>query len=227
MTRQAAKAVLGTVVAALLWIGAPFAGAGGFHWYRAWICVVLYVVCMSAAGLILRRLNPAVLKARVQWRRPDTKPFDKIFLAVYFPLIYLQLVVSGLDVARYRWTSMPFWLVYPGALLFILSIGIIGWPLAVNRFAENTVRIQSERGHTVVTAGPYRIVRHPLYVGSILMYIATALILGSVWALAIAGAIMILFIWRTALEDRMLRAELAGYAEYATETQYRLIPRVW
>jgi protein-S-isoprenylcysteine O-methyltransferase Ste14 len=227
MKRKSAKVVLGTVATTLLWIGAPFLGAGRLDWYRAWICVVLYMILMSAVGVIVRRLNPAVLAARMTWLRPNTKRFDKIFLAVYLPLNYLQLVVGGLDVVRYRRPPLPVWSVYSGGLLLACSTALIGWCLAVNQFAENTVRIQPERGHTVITSGPYRMVRHPMYVGSILMYFATALILGSVWALEMAGVIMILFIVRTALEDRTLRSELPGYAEYAVETRYRLIPTLW
>jgi protein-S-isoprenylcysteine O-methyltransferase Ste14 len=227
MKRRSVWAVFQVVVTTLAWIGAPFAGAGRLDWYRAWICVALYSICMPVVGAIVKRVNAPVLDARKKWLRPNTKRFDKVFLAAYLPLVYLQPVIAGLDAVRCHWSSMPFWLVYPGTLLLLLSLALVGWSLAVNRFAENSVRIQEDRGHIAITEGPYRIVRHPMYVGSMLMYIATALILGSVWALVVAGVIMTLFIWRTTLEDRMLRAELPGYAEYAGRTPYRLIPAVW
>lgn len=227
MAKRTAKMVIGTVVSTVAWIGAPFAGAGRLDWDRAWICIALYSLSMPVLGVVVRHLNPAVLEARKQWLHPNTKRFDKVFLAAYLPLIYLQLVVAGLEVVRLRWSSMSFWTVYGGALLFILSLAMVGWSLAANRFAENTVRIQTDRGHEVVASGPYRIVRHPMYAGSVLMYVATALILGSVWALAISGVIAILFVWRTAMEDRVLRAELPGYAEFTTQTRYRLFPALW
>jgi protein-S-isoprenylcysteine O-methyltransferase Ste14 len=227
MPRRSVWTVLRRAGTTLAWIGAPFAGAGRLDWTRGWICVALYTICMPALGAIVKRVNAPVLDARKKWLRPDTKPFDKVFVAVFLPLVYLQPLIAGLDAVRFRWSSMPFWLVFPGALLFLLSLALIGWSLAVNRFAENSVRIQADRGHCTIASGPYRVVRHPMYVGSIFMYIATALILGSVLALVAAGVIAVLFIWRTTLEDRTLRAELTGYAEYAARTRYRLLPSLW
>ena len=104
---------------------------------------------------------------------------------------------------------------------------MVTWSLAANRHAESTVRIQTDRGHQVVTGGPYRYVRHPMYVGAIPMYFAVALILGSIWAMAVAVVIAIFFVIRTALEDRTLRHELAGYEEFTARTRYRLVPGIW
>jgi protein-S-isoprenylcysteine O-methyltransferase Ste14 len=122
---------------------------------------------------------------------------------------------------------MPAAAVYPGLALLAAGIAIVTWGMTVNRFAETSVRIQNDRGHTVITSGPYRLVRHPMYVGAILLYAATPLILGSLWAAALSAVIMILFLIRTALEDRTLRRELPGYADYAAHTRYRLLPGVW
>lgn len=215
------------VASPALWMGALFGGAGRLDWTRGWICFGLYAVGMSAVGLIVRRANAPLMEARAKWRHQDTKRFDKIFLCAFLPLVFIQPAVAGLDAVRFRWSSMPFGLVYAGALLFALAMALIAWTLAVNRFAETTVRIQTERSHTVVASGPYRIVRHPMYVGAILMYLATALVLGSVWALAPTGVIVALFVWRTELEDRTLRRELAGYEEFAARTRYRLLPGLW
>jgi len=212
---------------ALVWTAAVFLSAGGFYWVRGWIYIGLFMAGVSVSGLIVRCFNPSLIAARAKWRHPDTKHFDKIFLSVYMPLNLLQPVVAGLDAERHRWSSMSFASVYPGVVLFTFGIALITWALAVNPFAESTVRIQTDRGQTVISAGPYRFVRHPIYVGGILMYVATPLILGSVWALAMGGVIAALFIWRTALEDKALQAELAGYQEYATLTRYRLLPKVW
>jgi protein-S-isoprenylcysteine O-methyltransferase Ste14 len=117
--------------------------------------------------------------------------------------------------------------VYPGVIVFALAMALVGWTLAVNRHAETTVRIQTDRGHAVVTWGPYRFVRHPMYVGAIFMYAGTPLVWGSVAALGISSAIILLFVWRTVLEDRMLQRELPGYVEYAARTRFRLIPGLW
>jgi protein-S-isoprenylcysteine O-methyltransferase Ste14 len=104
---------------------------------------------------------------------------------------------------------------------------LLAWAMAVNPFAETTVRIQTERGHTVVSSGPYRLVRHPMYAGAILMFLGTPLILGSMLALLLAIEVVLLFVGRTALEDRTLRRELLGYEAHAAWTRYRLLPGVW
>jgi len=215
------------LAAPVLWIVALFAGAGHLNWTRGWWCVGLYVVGMSLIGVTVRRANPSLVEARAQWRKKGTKGFDKVFLGVLPTLVFVQAGVAGVDAVRYGWSSMPAGLAYVGAMLLVLALGLIGWTLRVNRFAEASVRIQEDRGHTVVSWGPYQFVRHPMYAGAIAMYLATSFILGSVWALAIAAVIAALFLWRTVMEDGTLRRELPGYEEYAARTRYRLIPRVW
>lgn len=210
-----------------MWILALFAGAGTVHWIRGWVCVGLYVIGMALMGFIVRRVNAPVMKARTTWSKEGTKPFDKVFFGLLLPLVFGQVFAAGADVVRYRWSSLPHHLEFAGAVLFVLSLMLIGWTLGVNRFAEVSVRIQEDRGHSVVSSGPYRFVRHPMYVGAIIMYIATALILGSVWALGIGFLMAALFVWRTAAEDGALRRELAGYEAYAARTPYRLMPLVW
>ena len=187
----------------------------------------MWVVGVSTIGLVVKHYNPRLLEARAKWRRKDTKPFDRIFLAIFFPLLMIQPPLAGLDAVRYRWSSVPFAFVYVGAILFALSVVVIAWALAVNPYAESTVRIQTDRGQTVVTSGPYRFVRHPMYAGFVPMYLALPLVWGSVWALVLAVAIILLLIWRTAREDQTLRQELPGYEEYAARTRYRLLPGVW
>ena len=210
-----------------LWIAAIFVSAGRLNWTRGWICMTAWVISMTVAGVLVRRRNPELLEARSKWRRKDTKLFDKYFLGIFVPLSFLQPAVAGLDAVRFGWSHIPFAAVYPGIALFTFAMALITWVMMVNPHAETTVRIQTDRGHTVVSSGPYRIVRHPMYVGVILMYPATALILGSLWALAIAALIAVLFIARTALEDRTLRRELPGYEEYAAVTRCRLVPGIW
>jgi protein-S-isoprenylcysteine O-methyltransferase Ste14 len=116
---------------------------------------------------------------------------------------------------------------YVGFILLATGVTRVIWAMMVNRHAETTVRIQTDRDHKVVSSGPYRIIRHPMYIGAILMFPGVALILGSILALAMAGVIAILLVGRTALEDHTLRQELLGYKEFTTLTRYRLIPGLW
>jgi protein-S-isoprenylcysteine O-methyltransferase Ste14 len=210
-----------------LWMATLFGGAGRLDWIRGWIYVAIYLGSMAALGMIVRRMNPDVIEARAKWLRKDTKAFDKVFLPVFLLLTFIQLVVAGLDAVRFHWSSMPSGLLFPGVLLLLAGIALMGWVMTVNPHAETTVRIQTERGHRVITSGPYRFVRHPMYTGAILLYVATPLVLCSLWALVVGAAIVLAFFWRTILEDRTLRAELPGYEEYVARTRYRLIPGIW
>ena len=222
-----AKRLLQIVGVYTWFLGSLFGAAGRLNWIRGWIAVAMWVVGVSTIGLVVKHYNPRLLEARAKWRRKDTKPFDRIFLAIFFPLLMIQPPLAGLDAVRYRWSSVPFAFVYVGAILFALSVVVIAWALAVNPYAESTVRIQTDRGQTVITSGPYRFVRHPMYAGFVPMYLALPLVWGSVWALVLAVAIILLLIWRTAREDQTLRQELAGYEKYAARTRYRLLPGVW
>ncbi len=221
------KRALQIAATPVVWIAGLFLGAGRLDWARGWISVGMYVGGMGAIGLFVRRVNAPVMEARRKWRHKDTKPFDRVFLAFFLPLVTFQPVVAGLDAVRFRWSSMPPAALYPGLALLAVAMPLIGWTLAVNRHAETTVRIQTDRGHEVVSSGPYRFVRHPMYVGAILMYLGTPLVWGSLWALAITGIVIALLIWRTAMEDRTLRRELRGYDEYSRRTRYRLAPGLW
>jgi len=209
------------------YISAVFLGAGRLNWTRGWISVALTVGCMTALGLVAQRHNPELMAQRARWRRKDTKPFDKIFLSIYLPLVLFHPVLAGLDAVRFRWSSMPFVFVYVGGAIYVASAAVIGWVLVVNPHAESSVRIQNDRGHAVVSSGPYRFVRHPMYVGIIVMGIAMPLVWGSLWALLLGGVTAMMFVWRTGREDKTLRQELPGYEEYADRTHYRLIPGVW
>ncbi|MGA9062176.1 MAG: isoprenylcysteine carboxylmethyltransferase family protein [Terracidiphilus sp.] len=210
-----------------LWVAACVAGAGRLDWMRGWTCIAVYLVVMSLMGALVHHFNPGLLKEREKWMRKDTLPFDRIFLSIYVPLTFVQVLIAGLDEARFRWLPMPTWTIIPGIVLFLGAMAMIAWTMLVNPFAETTVRLQSDRSQRVIDTGPYLVVRHPMYAGSILMYPATALMFGSGCAMIVAAIIFVLIVWRTGKEDRFLRGHLAGYAEYAACTRFRLLPGLW
>ena len=209
------------------WLLSLFGGAGQLTWTRGWVCTVLYIGAVSACRAVLCKFNPGVLKEREEVIRKGTKPFDRILLNLLLTLTIVLPVIAGLDAVRFSWSSMPFWMIYPGIVLFVGSAILITWVLVKNPHAESSVRIQEERGHAVIRSGPYRFVRHPMYTGLILLYTSMALILGSMWTLAIAALIAFLLLGRTAMEEKTLRQELQGYEEYTTITRYRLMPGIW
>jgi protein-S-isoprenylcysteine O-methyltransferase Ste14 len=171
-------------------------------------------------------VNPEVMVARSRFHE-GTKRWDKILLCFYFPAMLAVVPVAALDDSRFHWFPVPWWVCGVGYALLLAGIGIVTWAEGVNKFFEVTVRIQAERGHSVIDTGPYAIVRHPGYVGAILTAIGMALSLGSLWALIPAGFASMLLIVRTQWEDQMLQEELNGYKEYAERVRYKLIPGAW
>ncbi len=157
----------------------------------------------------------------------NVKRWDKVIMAAYIILLPTTLVLAGLDVGRVQWSQVKWAWQVLGLVGMTLAGGLIFWTILTNAYLGRMVRIQEDRGHQVVTDGPYRYVRHPMCVGIILLFPCLALFLGSWWALAPALLIAALMVVRTALEDRTLQAELPGYAEYARQTRYRLLPGVW
>lgn len=215
------------MLAMALWVVAVFAGAGRLNWVRGWVFLVVYALVMIAMGTVLKLVNPELAEARARFMHKDTAPFDRIFLWIYFPLTFIQISVAGVDVVRFHALPLPEWTMTLGIAVFVMAMAIITWTLLTNPFAESTVRIQADRGQTVVSTGPYHIVRHPMYVGFVLMSPATALMLGSGWATELAALMTVLVVWRTAKEDSFLRRELPGYQEYTALTRFRLVPGLW
>ena len=134
--------------------------------------------------------------------------------------------MAALDDGRFHWFAVPWSVCGIGYVLLVAGMAGITWAESVNKFFEPTVRIQTDRGHTIIDTGPYAIVRHPGYVSAFFVFIGMALSLGSLWALIPAVMACLLLVVRTILEDRTLRTELPGYEEYAQRVRYRLIPGV-
>jgi protein-S-isoprenylcysteine O-methyltransferase Ste14 len=178
--------------------------------------------------LIVNRRHPDLIKERARFMNAeDTKPWDKVLAPLLGIGSVLILVVAGLD-KHYGWSPASSLTVNLIALFgILLGYGFSSWALIENRFFSGTVRIQTERGHHVVTTGPYRIMRHPGYAGGLFGYLFIPLLLDSLWAFIPAVLLMVVIIVRTALEDKTLQAELPGYKEFAQKTRYRLLPGIW
>jgi protein-S-isoprenylcysteine O-methyltransferase Ste14 len=203
-----------------------FVPAGRLDWPAAWILSLLYAIFLLAYAVWGTLKAPELLKERSRVAE-NVKVWDKVIMAIYTILLLATLVLAGLDVGRVRWSEMPLAWQVLGLVGIVLSGGLIFWTIVANAYLGRMVRIQEDRGHQVATGGPYRYVRHPMYVGIILLFPCMTLFLGSWWALVPASLIALLMVIRTALEDRTLQAELPGYAEYCRQTRYRLLPGVW
>jgi len=201
-----------------------FLCAGRLNLLMAWVYITMVLVNTSITSLIM---NPELIVERSGIGK-DTKKWDIIpalLIGRVGPLVIL--IVAGLDV-RFRWSQqIPLALQIVALGIATLGLLVADWAVVSNKFFSGVVRIQKERGHTVVTRGPYRYVRHPGYVGAILHNIATPVILSSLWGLLPAGLVVCVAIIRTALEDRTLQEELDGYKAYAKRVPYRLLPSIW
>jgi len=219
--RAGTIALFMVVQAALL-----FGGAGRLDWPWAWVYIGVSLATLAVGGAIMLRTSPETIAER--GRPGGTRGWDKVVTGVWLVAAFLALpLVAGLD-ARFGWTRAlsTSWHV-AGAAVLALGYGLTVWAMRTNAYFSTAVRIQSERGHAVCSSGPYRVVRHPGYVGYTLQYLAMPFLLGSLWALLPWLAATVSMVIRTALEDRMLHGELPGYREYAQQVRYRLVPGVW
>ncbi len=204
-----------------------FLSSGRLDWVWAWafLGVGVGILVFNLLVVMPKNLEMVAERGRV---KEDAKTWDKwlaLLISVIGPLS--TWIVAGLDV-RWGWSPPLHWAVHIVALVLVtLGYLMFSWAMMSNKFFSGVVRIQKDRGHTVATGGPYRYVRHPGYVGWILLSLTTPLALGSWWALIPAILSVGLTIVRTALEDQTLQEELPGYREYAQQTRYRLLPGIW
>ncbi len=224
---SSARYFIRMVVTVLVHLAILLISAGRLDWINAWVFSGLYLVLMLVYLTLMLKVNPELLAERKKFVKKDTKKFDRVFFSLWLPLSYIILIVSGLDAARFGWSQMPFFLSVAGFAVFILAFAFSLWAISVNRHFETTVRIQTDRDHKVCSSGPYRFIRHPGYLSMIVTSIATPLFLGSWYGLYPAAAAVLAVLFRTSLEDRTLQKELPGYAEFSTQTRYRLIPMIW
>jgi protein-S-isoprenylcysteine O-methyltransferase Ste14 len=203
-----------------------FLAAGTLNWVWAWVFLGIYIISVSINSAFMMRTSPETIAER--GRPGEMKDWDKVVSGLWSVAQFLLLpAVAGLDV-RFGWTQglSTAWHI-TGIVVFAAGLGLFGWAMITNAFFSTAVRIQSERGQTVCRSGPYRFVRHPGYVGTILQSIGIPFLLGSWWALIAGITAVALIILRTAFEDRTLLTELPGYQDFAKEIRYRLVPGVW
>jgi protein-S-isoprenylcysteine O-methyltransferase Ste14 len=210
----------------LVFFALIFISAGRFFYWQGLVYLII--------GLIMFTLNFTVLRIDTNLMDERSKPgegakkWDKLILGLSLLVTLCMYIVAGLDSGRFYWSPQFHWSLYilggiltaSGQLLFLIA-------QKQNKFFSSTVRIQTDRGHTVCDTGLYKVVRHPAYLGSVVQVIGFPLLFGSLWSLVPVCVSIILLLSRTYLEDNTLIKELKGYVEYTSKTRYRLIPYLW
>lgn len=222
------RQVMRFLVFAFLSPGAALIAGWDARWVMGWLLVMMIGIPAVASRILIYRKNPDLLFERGNYReKQDVKSWDRVLVpivALFGPLA--TWIIAGLD-HNFGWSETSPALQWGSAAVLLFGALFSSWAMVKNQFFSAVVRIQSDRGHTVITGGPYRFVRHPGYAGGVIADLVIPLMLGSLWALIPAVITIIVLIIRTAKEDRTLLEELPGYVEYAQRTRYRLLPGIW
>jgi len=218
--------ILKQLVGTLIFFAIIFISAGRLYYWQGLVYVSIGLV-MSLLSFTVFRLDPGLLEERSK-PGEGTKKWDKLILGLSFLLTISMYVTAGLDSGRYHWSPEFHWsLCIPGIILTAVGQLIFLVAQKQNKFFSSTVRIQTDRGHTVCDTGWYKVVRHPAYLGSIIQALGFPLLFGSLWSIIPIALLIVLFLTRTILEDKTLQNELKGYAEYSVKTRYMIIPYLW
>lgn len=201
--------------------------AGRLDWVWGWALFGIVAAWVTVNAIVLIPRSPELLIERSSRKLEGMKNWDLTLMGFVGVLTIGKNIIAGLDFRNGWTTQVPLQAQVITLVIAALGYALVNWAMASNAFHSHIVRIQEDRGHTVATGGPYKYLRHPTYLGTVLFELASPIMLGSLWAL-IPGAISaLLFIIRTALEDRDLKNELDGYGEYAEQVRFRLIPGIW
>jgi protein-S-isoprenylcysteine O-methyltransferase Ste14 len=204
-----------------------FGTAGTLAWPEAWLYLIFQLSFSTGMSVWLKKHNPDLLRDRMIFLKRSARGWDKAILWISTVVFIPYLLLPGLDAIRYQWSSVPLPIRAFGFIGIGLSLVLIFRVMRENTYLSRFVEIQKERGHRVITTGPYRYIRHPMYVGVIILFYCLPLALGSLWTLIPTVLLTALIVVRTHLEDKTLHEELDGYKAYAEKVRYRLIPGIW
>ncbi len=199
-----------------------------WDWWEAWVFAAANIFGFVISRFLAARRHPDLLAERSRFmQQADTTSFDKVLAPLAGLSSGLIPLAAGLDelLGWSRAYAMPLKIL--ALMVMLAGFTLASYAMITNRFFSGTVRIQTEREHRVVTAGPYRWIRHPGYAGSMLANLAIPIILDSSWTYLPSAAAILILVFRTHLEDKYLQENLAGYREYARQVRFRLLPGIW
>ncbi|ACV61457.1 Isoprenylcysteine carboxyl methyltransferase [Desulfofarcimen acetoxidans DSM 771] len=218
-----------SIIVSLLFIAVILFLAGDWFWIEGWVFIVFWLTMTLSIGIYLSVNDPELLAERSKMPGSDNqKGWDKYYQSFAYVSLIAWVIIMPLDAKRYAWSPyFPVWLKAIGGVALLPSLYFLFQSVATNTFASTMVRIQTERKQHVISTGVYGFVRHPMYLGNLLMLVGTPLMLGSIYGLIIGLIGIFLMAVRIIGEERMLINELEGYEDYKKKIRYRLIPFVW
>ena len=199
-----------------------FVPAGSFRFWQGWVYITIMYVLGLFAFTYFYKHDPQLIERRMQFK--EKVRGQKRIMTLLYIIWPIALVLPGLD-HRFDWSHSPLWFTVMSQAVVLVGFATTFWVIKVNRFAARTIQV--EPGQEVISSGPYRIVRHPMYLGGSLMLLFTPLALGSYFALPAFALLIPLIVLRLLNEEKVLRQELSGYSEYCRRTRFRLVPFVW
>lgn len=221
VVRLTTSSILGLIALGMI----LFLPAGTLNYWQAWVFIAVFTVATIVPTVYLYRTNPAALQRRMHaGPRAEARTAQKIIITALFVDVFVMMAFSAFD-HRMGWSTVPVWVCLLGNVLVTAGLGIAMVVVAQNGYAASTVTV--ETGQQVVSGGVYKYIRHPMYVGSLIMVLGMPLALGSYWGLLFIIPDVAVVVFRILDEEKLLTEELAGYREYAQRVRYRLMPNVW
>lgn len=219
------RAWVRSVLSLVVFMATLFIPAGTLQFWPGWLYGFIFAASTTAISVYFLKHDPKLVERRMKvGPAAEQRPAQKIIMAITLAGFILLIVLPGLDY-RWHWSYMPPWLVLAANVVLALSFAIFFIVLKQNSYAASTIRVEADQ--PVVSTGLYAIVRHPLYSGALLLMLVTPLALGSYWTLLVAFALIPVLMWRLLDEERFLKQNLPGYADYCRATRFRLIPLIW
>jgi protein-S-isoprenylcysteine O-methyltransferase Ste14 len=219
--RLTASSVSGIVATGLI----LFWPAGTLNYWQGWLFIAVFTAATIVPTIYLARTNPAALQRRMRaGPRAEARAAQKIIITGSLVDLFAMMAFSAFD-HRMGWSTVPVWVCLLGVVLVAAGLGIAMLVIIENSYAAATVTV--ETGQTVASGGLYKLVRHPMYVGNVIMMLGIPLALGSYWGLLFVIPGVAVLVFRILDEEKLLTHELPGYREYAQRVRYRLVPTVW
>jgi protein-S-isoprenylcysteine O-methyltransferase Ste14 len=199
-----------------------FVPAGSVHYWQGWVFLAIIFVPMVFTSFYFYKKDPQLVERRLQSQ--ETVSEQKVIMKLASPLFFASFLIPGLDY-RFGWSHVPLWVTIVSQVIALAGYLFTYWVLEVNSFASRTIRVEAEQ--KVISTGPYRLVRHPMYFGAVVMLLFAPLGLGSYWAFPGFALLVVLIVLRLLNEEKVLLQQLPGYSEYCLQTRHHLIPGIW